>query len=62
MPRPSHQSSTRIEQLTVVHPHAAGLDIGAHEIVAAVPPPSCAYRSGTGSWSAMAPSTASSGN
>lgn len=36
MPRLS--STTRIDQLSVVHPHAAGLDIGAHEIVAAVPP------------------------
>ncbi len=30
--------ATRIEHLSVVHPHAAGLDIGAHEIIAAVPP------------------------
>ncbi len=40
MPRSSRRpvSTTRIEQLSVVHPHAAGLDIGAQEIVAAVPP------------------------
>ena len=28
----------RVEQLGIVHPHAAGLDISADEIVAAVPP------------------------
>ncbi len=28
---------TRSEQLSVVHPHAAGLDIGAHEIVTCTP-------------------------
>jgi hypothetical protein len=40
MPRSSRHPApaTRIEQLAVVHPHAAALDIGAHEIVAAVPP------------------------
>ncbi len=40
MPRAPRRPTlaTRIEQLSVVHPHAAGLDIGAHEIVAAVPP------------------------
>jgi transposase len=40
MPRTSRRSTSasHIEQVSVVHPHAAGLDIGAHEIVAAVPP------------------------
>jgi len=40
MPRSSRNagSITPSEQVSVVHPHAAGLDIGAHEIVAAVPP------------------------
>jgi hypothetical protein len=32
----------RIEPLGVIHPHAAGLDISAHEIVAAVSPTSAA--------------------
>ncbi len=30
----------RIEPLGVIHPHAAGLDISAHEIIAAVSPAS----------------------
>lgn len=40
MPRTRRQSvsATAPAPLSIIHPHAAGLDIGAHEIVAAVTP------------------------
>src|SRR5258708_7180658 len=32
------RASKRLERVEIVHPNAAGLDIGAHEIYACVPP------------------------